>query len=119
MIDRDELDAGAVQFYSVEIPLHGAAESYVFRLRNESHEGMYVTVNDDSRLLRALKSGDIVNMSYSCEKIPGKRVNLRTVITRIRKADDGAFKGRYIVGLSMPQHDAISNEEAEIEGYSR
>ena len=87
------------QFHSVEFSISGLDLSYQFRLWNKDPEPMHVIVREDSDLLRWLKIGKRFNFKYYSNELSCVVEPMETEIVNIAKADEGRFKGHYIVSL--------------------
>ncbi len=88
------------QYYSVEFSVKGTAFVYQFKIWDLSSKGICVLVQENSGVLKHLKTGHILNMKYYA-KDSLKRTELKTEIKHITKDDTGRFKGHYLVGLSI------------------
>ena len=88
------------QYYSVEFSVKREAFVYQFKIWDLSSKGMCVLVQEDSGVLKYLKTGHILNMKYYA-KDSSKVTELKTEIKHITKDDTGKFKGHYLVGLSI------------------
>jgi hypothetical protein len=90
-----------VQFQSVEFAIDGLACLHQFRIWNIMPDAMCVLVKEDAEILGRLKAGDILRLKYYTSDELSPTRYLDTEIRRIRKEDDGRFRGHYLVGLAI------------------
>ncbi|MFC1867552.1 hypothetical protein ACFL0H_05400 [Thermodesulfobacteriota bacterium] len=94
----------ASPYHSVELSIDGLSYLYQFKLWNESSEAMRVIVREGSEILSRLKVGKRFNMKYYSNDVSCTSRHLKTEILHITRADDGRFKGHYLVGLSIVEN---------------
>ncbi|MGD8834834.1 MAG: PilZ domain-containing protein [Desulfobacteraceae bacterium] len=88
------------RYYSVQFKTTGLAAFYQFKLWNISSKGMCILVKEDSEVLKHLKVGDTIEMTYYLADSKGAHENLKTKIKHITKNESGRFKGHFMIGLS-------------------
>jgi hypothetical protein len=88
------------QYHSVQFTKQGLDITYQFKIWNISSKGMCILVRQDSPVLKHLKVGDILDMSYYLEDGKRPAEESRTEIIHITKGEPGQFEGHYMVGLS-------------------
>ena len=89
------------QYASVEIPNIHAPFCYHFKLWRMDNSHVCILVKEDSQLLPRLKEGDRLNMKYYCREAVSDSEFRETDIQMIRKAENGRFKGHYLVYLDI------------------
>lgn len=89
------------QYYSVEFALPETGNIYKFKLRDLSSNGLCVLVNETSVVLRHLKVGETLDMTYYPPEPSAPVESLKTKIRHITKNEQAPFKGHYSVGLSI------------------
>ena len=72
---------------------------YQFKLRDFSSRGFGIIVKKDSKVLKLLKTGDILNMKYHSEEAAISPVLHKTQIKHISEPDPGTYKDHMLVGL--------------------
>jgi hypothetical protein len=97
---RSETRAMDDRYYSVQFTTKGLASFYQFKLWNISSKGMCILVKEDSKVLKHLKVGDTIEMTYYLTDSQGAHENMKTQIKHITKNESGRFQGHYMVGLS-------------------
>ncbi len=98
---RSEKRAEAVRFYSVQFTTAGLPSFYQFKLWNISTKGMCILVKEGSDVLKYIKVGDTIEMTYYLADSRGAHENLKTQIKHITQNEDGRFQGHFMVGLSI------------------
>jgi hypothetical protein len=98
---RSEKRAIADRYYSVQFTAEGLASVYQFKLWNISTKGMCILVKEESQVLKHLKVGDTLDMTYYLTDSQGAHEDLKTQIKHITQNKDGRFQGHYMVGLSI------------------
>ena len=98
---RSEKRAIADRYYSVQFTTEGLASVYQFKLWNISTKGMCILVKEGSQVLKHLKVGDTLDMTYYLTDSQGAHEDLKTQIKHITQNKDGRFQGHYMVGLSI------------------
>ena len=98
---RSETRAEDERYYSVQFTTQGLSSFYQFKLWNISTKGMCILVKEGSQVLKYLKVGDTIEMTYYLADSQGAHENLKTKIRHITKNVDGRFQGHYMVGLSI------------------
>lgn len=98
---RSETRAEAERYYSVQFTTKGLDTYYQFKLWNISPKGMCILVKENSQVLRHLKVGDTLEMTYYLTDSQGAHENLKTQIRHITKDENGRFQGHRLIGLSI------------------
>ena len=98
---RSETRAEAERFYSVQFTTEGLASFYQFKLWNISSKGICILVKEGSEVLKHIKVGDTIDMTYYLTDSQGAHENLKTQIKHITQNEDGRFQGHFMVGLSI------------------
>ena len=94
------------QYYSVEFSLEGLHYLHQFKIWTLAKSSMCVLVRDDSEILGFLNVGDIIKMKfYRMGKLPAADL-LDTEIRLIDKAEQGRYRGHYIIGLAIQPPDS-------------
>ena len=89
-------------YRSVEFSIRNLSFNYQFKLWDADSDSVQIIIRDDSDILHWLKVGSrFESKFYSDENIPSIN-ELETEISHIKKADEGRFKGHYLVRLSVP-----------------
>ena len=103
---RSEKRSAAERYYSVEFTTSGLTSFYQFKLWNVSASGMCILVKENSEVLRHIRIGDTLEMTYHAADSSGAHANLKTEIKHITRNVDGRFQGHYLVGLSILENNA-------------
>ena len=88
-------------YSSVEIPNTHTHFCYHFKLWRFDKSNTCILVKEDSQILPKLKEGDCLNMKYYGSEALSDAECRETTIQMIRKADNGKFKGHYLVYLDI------------------
>ena len=72
---------------------------YQFKLRDFSSKGFGIIVKKDSKVLKALKTGDILDMKYYPDEATANPQLLRTQIKHISEPEPGKHQDHTLVGL--------------------
>ncbi|MEN8210410.1 MAG: hypothetical protein ABFR31_01720 [Thermodesulfobacteriota bacterium] len=72
---------------------------YQFKLRDFSSKGFGIIVKKDSKVLKRIKTGDILAMTYHPEDSKASPVSHKTQIKHISEPDPGTHKDHMLVGL--------------------
>ena len=89
------------QFHSVEISMDKLDLPYQFKIWENGSQTLSVLVKEDSGVLPLLKVGDTFNMKYYSSQSIYPYKNVKTVIRRITKNEQGRLRGHYLVGLEI------------------
>ncbi len=98
---RSEKRHPADLFHSVQMTVPGLPNLYMFKIWNISSKGMCILVKHDSAILKHLKVGDELEMTYFTEGPSATAESLKTRIEHITRNNSGRFEGHYLVGLSI------------------
>jgi len=104
MDKRSSPRTSAHKFYSVEFSIFETGSLYQFKIRDVSPRGMCILVKEDSAVLKHIKVGDRLNMKYHSAEASNTSEFLRTEIRHITKEEEGHYKGHYLIGLSIMDH---------------
>jgi len=77
---------------------------YQFKLRDFSSKGFGIIVKNNSKVLKVLKTGDILDMKYHPERATASPVSHKTQIKHISDPDPGTYKGHMLVGLLILEY---------------
>ncbi|MBU4318240.1 MAG: hypothetical protein KKF30_13335 [Proteobacteria bacterium] len=88
-------------YSSVEIFNACTTFCYHFKLWWLDKNAMCILVKEDSQIISKLKEGDRMNMKYYGSQGLSDSEFRETAIQWIRKADNGRFKGHYLVYLDI------------------
>jgi hypothetical protein len=89
------------QFHSIEFSIDGLEFAYQFKLWNIDSDAMNIIIKEDSALINRIQTGYRFNSKYYSDDVSCPIAQLDTEVSRIIKAEEGKFKGHYIVGLSI------------------
>jgi hypothetical protein len=89
------------QYASVEIPNVHSQFCYHFKIWRLEKNNMCILVKEGSEILPELKEGDRWNMKYYGKKAICDSEFRETAIHMIKKADQGRFKGHFLVYLDI------------------
>lgn len=98
---RSEPRATDRRYYSVQFTTKGLDTFYQFKLWNVSPKGLCILVKDGSPVLRHLRVGDIIEMTYYLTDTQGECDMFKTHIKHITPNADGRFSGHCLVGLVL------------------
>ncbi len=98
---RSEQRNDAGQYQSVQLTVPGLPSFYMFKIWNISSKGMCILVKHDSAILKHLKVGDKLQMTYFTDSPQKTSEELTTRIEHITQNQAGRFEGHYLVGLSI------------------
>ncbi|UCD30984.1 MAG: PilZ domain-containing protein [Desulfobacterales bacterium] len=93
------------QYYYVEFVLQETGHIYKFKLRDISSNGLCILVNETSAVLKHLKVGETLDMTYHPPQPSTPVESLKTKIMHITKDEQAPFKGHYLVGLSISSRE--------------
>ena len=91
------------QYSSVEISNVNTMFRYHFKLWRFDKNDICILVKEDSQILPNLKEGDKMNMKFYGREALSNSEFRETAIGLIHKADNGRFKGHYLVYLNILQ----------------
>ncbi len=98
----------ADQIDSVQLAIQGVPALYHFRVWNLSTRGLCIVVQQSSTLLRHLRSGQELRMSYySAQGVRNAR-ELNTRISHITPQTEGRFRGHCLVGLMILEDSRLA-----------
>ena len=100
-------------FHSVELLIDGLEFAYHFKIWDINSNVMNIIIKEDSAIINRLKPGNRFNSKYYSDNGSYPMVELDTEISHITKAEDGKFKGHYIVGLTIEQNQVQCLESVE------
>ncbi len=98
---RSEQRHAAEVYHSVQMTVPGLPNLYMFKIWNISSKGMCILVKHDSAILKHLKVGDELEMTYFTESPATAAESLKTRIEHITQNQTGRFAGHFLVGLSL------------------
>ena len=98
---QDTMEKGPQLFYSVEFAVEGVSCRYQFRIRRSGKGRMFILVREDSRIVKRLRVGDTLKMTYYSTASPYPAGSLDTMIRGISRKDRGRFKGHCTVRLDI------------------
>ncbi len=84
---------------SVEFTPGSSQMIYHFKLRDFSSKGFGIMVKKESKVLKLLKKGDVMDMKYHPEESTTDPVSHKTQIKHISEPDPGTYKDHILVGL--------------------
>ncbi|MBW1692928.1 MAG: hypothetical protein JRJ41_01965 [Deltaproteobacteria bacterium] len=87
------------KYFSVQFSINSMEPTYLFKLRSNSLNGLFILVREDSAVLKHLKMGDIVNMRYNTLESSNSTKSLKTLIRDISKNPQRSFMEHFLVGL--------------------
>ena len=89
------------RYRSVEFSIRNLGFNYQFKLWDVDSDSVQIIIRNDSDILHWLKVGSrLESKFYSNENNPSIN-ELETEISHIVKAEEGRFKGHYLVKLSV------------------
>ena len=98
---RSEARQRTDRLFGAEIRLSGVP-IHRFKFKDVSSNGACILIKEDSSMLNHLKMGQILNMKYNSPDKPGEPT-LKSEIRHITKAEQGRFKGHYLVGVLIAE----------------
>ena len=98
---RSETRTGTSSIYGAELKVPGVPV-YRFKFKDVSHSGVCVLIKEDSSMLNHLKAGQTIDMMYNSPIMPGMPT-LKSEIKHITKAEQGRFRGHYLVGFLISE----------------
>ncbi len=84
---------------SVEFKPGNNKVAYQFKLRDFSPKGLCIVVRKDSKVLKYIKPGDILDMKYYPDTEAAKPIPHQTQIKHISEPEPGKHKDHMLVGL--------------------
>ncbi len=87
------------KYFSVQFSINSMEPTYLFKLRSNPFNGLFIIVREDSAVLRHLKIGDIVNMRYNTLESSNSTKPLKTLIRDISQNPQRSFMEHFLVGL--------------------
>ncbi len=90
----DDLRQGSVEFVPGNNEL-----TYQFKLKDFSSKGFGILVRKDSKVLKRVKTGDILTMKYHPEMATVAPVSHQTQIKHISEPEPGKHQDHMLVGL--------------------
>lgn len=72
---------------------------YQFKLKDFSSKGLGIMVRNDSKVLKHIKPGDILEMKYYPDEAAKSPESHRTQIKHISEPEPGKHQGHMLVGL--------------------
>lgn len=87
--------------YGAELNMPGVP-IYRFKFKDISHNGACVLIKEDSSIMTHLKAGQTIEMMYNSPVLLGTPT-LKSEIKHITKAEQGRFKGHYLVGFLISE----------------
>lgn len=72
---------------------------YQFKLKDFSSKGLGIMVRKDSKVLKYIKPGDIIDMKYHSDGAAEEPIPHRTKIKHISEPEPGKHQGHMLVGL--------------------
>lgn len=84
---------------SVEFTPGNNAIAYHFKLKDFSSTGFGIIVRKDSKVLKHIKSGDVLTMNYHPDKATANPIPHRTQIKHISEPEPGKHRDHMLVGL--------------------
>ena len=96
---REEIREEAQESSSVEFIPDGNEISYHFKLRDFSKKGFGIIVRKDSKVLKHIQKGDVLEMKYHPEKATPSPVLHKTQIRHISEPEPGKHENHMLVGL--------------------
>ena len=87
--------------YGAELNMPGVP-IYRFKFKDISHNGACVLIKEDSSAMNYLQAGLTIDMMYNSPVLLGTPI-LKSEIRHITKAEQGRFKGHYLVGFLISE----------------
>jgi hypothetical protein len=98
---RSEARKETNSIYGAELQVPDAP-IHRFKFKDISPNGACVVIKEDSSMLNHLRAGQKLNMKYNSPIILGTPT-LKSEIRHITKAQQGRFKGHYLVGVLISE----------------
>jgi len=98
---RSNQRTASSKYYSVQFSVKDLAFIYQFKIRDVSAQGLCILVDENSELLKHLKTGDVIDMKYYLSESLGTTEAFKTEIRHVTKDADKRFKGHCQVGLRI------------------
>lgn len=96
------------KYFYVQFSISSTEPIYIFKLRSNSTNGLFVLAREDSAVLKHLKVGDIVNMRYNTLESLNSTKPLKTLIRSISKNPKNLYMGHSLIELSITeQYDKL------------
>ena len=89
------------KYFSVQFSINNMEPAYLFKLRHNSLNELFILVKEDSAVLKHLKTGDIVDMTYNAPGSSNSTKPLKTLIRDISKNPQKSFMEHFFVGLHI------------------
>ena len=89
------------RYCSVEFSIRNLDFSYQFKIWDVDSNSIHIVIKDDSDILNWLKVGSRLESKFYSNENSTSVNELETEISNIMKADEGRFKGHYLVKLSV------------------
>lgn len=103
------------EYHSAEFCIKGLDYSYQFKLRRVASGPMQILIKQDSAILNRLEAGGKYNIKYYSNESACPISFHETIVKHVIKAEDGRFKGHYLVGLAITE----GADDQEIERSSK
>lgn len=103
-----ELNPLLSKYCSVEFAIKELTCAYQFKLWDGDSESVHIVIKEGSDIMNWIKVGKKLDSKYYSIEQHSASDNFRTEISHIKKADEGRFRGHYIVGLSVESKAADS-----------
>ncbi|WP_457553193.1 hypothetical protein [Desulfobacula sp.] len=84
---------------SVEFTPGDTKMAYHFKLRDFSSKGLCIMVRKDSKVLKYIKTGDVLSMRYHPDEATANPVSHKTQIKHISEPEFGKQQDHMLVGL--------------------
>jgi hypothetical protein len=98
---RSESRVPVRDFYGVELTLPNLEYVHQFGLWNLSNQGLCILIRPDSRLLKALTVGLVLDMKFYGPEDASVPRTLKAEIKHITQAEEGRFRNHVLVGVSI------------------
>ena len=97
---RSDPRSSNLRNYRVEIKFVGEP-IYQFRVTDVSTEGAGLIIKDNSRFLKLIEVGQIIDVKFISPKNSNPTEIYKAEIRHITKIDKGRYKGHCLIGLSI------------------
>lgn len=98
------------KYGSVEFSIRELTCAYQFKLWDGESESVHIVIKEGSDIMNWIKVGTKFDSKYYLKEQYSTANNFMTEISDIKKADEGRFKGHYIVCLSVANNTADSHQ---------